>query len=280
MTDEATVQNEEQQAGEVNTPEQPEAQQAEAPASDDWRSGITDEKLRSFSERFTSPVDAAKAALEFRQKLSNAISIPGKDASEDDIKEYRSRLGVPDSPDGYNLALPEDFDEGFAGGLAEKLHAVGATPDAAKAALEWAIERQQQQDESAIKNAEQAYEEAEQALRSEWGSDYDKNLEYAKRGARQFGGEDFMEFLEGAQVNGKPLGDHPMFAKVFAAIGRRMGEGGLHAALSNEDRQSTEQKMDELTSQAHEAMNSGNRALANKLFGQRDELAKEYYGQA
>lgn len=291
MSEEATVEAGEEtteQAGETTETTETqestqettqEATQETTQEATDWRSGIEDEKLSKFAEKFTDPKDALKTAFEFRQKLSNAVVLPGKNASEEDIKEFHKRLGVPDSPDGYKIDYPEDESlKEELSMIVERMHAKGATPEAVQAAVEARKESVEKGQEAYLESLEQSRIQAEEALKKDWGNDYDKNAKYAQRGAVQFGGDEFKEFLEKAEVDGVPLGNHPQFLKVFSAIGRKMGEGGLHMALDEDEKQSMSSEIDTLTEQAHAAMEKGNRSEANKLFAKRDELSKSFYG--
>lgn len=257
---------------------------ADPPAADDWRAGIQDEKLSKFAERFTTPQDALKTAFEFRQKLSNAVTLPGKNAGEDELKEFYSKLGVPESPDGYEMApseLPEGLDAEEISAelqeLAQVLHKSGATPAVARAVAETRLQARIAEQERTQRAISEARDAQEAALKKEWGADYEPNVKYAARAAKQFGDETFGEFIN-QTVDGVRIGDHPAFLKAFATIGRKMGEGGLHAIMDTADKQSMEQQMDDLTRQAHDANSRGDRSKADQLFRQRDELAKQYYG--
>ena len=81
----------------------------------DWRAGIADERLRRYADTYASPADLAKAALDLRQKLSNAVTVPGKGASEEEHATFRKRLGIPDTPDGYEVEIPEGIEMSAAG---------------------------------------------------------------------------------------------------------------------------------------------------------------------
>ncbi len=66
---------------------------------------------------------------------------------------------------------------------------------------------------------EEAVKEANEKLKTEWGSDYDKKLELTKRAFTHFSGEEFDKFLVDTGI-----GNHPAFIKAFHAIGAAMGE--------------------------------------------------------
>lgn len=288
MTDEATV-----EAGEVEATGQAstEAETAEVTTSQevdqqavDWREPIQDEKLREFAGRFTTVEELAKTALGFRQKLSNAITLPGKGASEEEVKEYYTKLGVPESAADYGIApgdLPEGVDpESVAAELnamAEAMHKAGATPAAAKAAAEARLSALRESAEANQERMAKVQEQQEAALRKKWGKEYDTNHRYAERGFTQFAGENGAELLE-KEIDGVRVGDHPVFMELFANIGRKMGEGGLHTVMDDGDKATTEEKLSELTSKAHEARARGDVATSNRLFKEREELSSKYYG--
>ena len=57
------------------------------------------------------------------------------------------------------------------------------------------------------------------ALKNEWGVKYDENLKLADWVAREFGGDDFIKFLNESKISREP-----QFLKVAAAIGSKLGE--------------------------------------------------------
>lgn len=278
----------EPQKGEPTEPKEPREPGDDPPKDADWRASIEDPKLREFASRFESPSDVAKTAFEFRQKLSNAISLPGKKATDEEIAEFNKKLGVPESADGYEIKLPElpegVDEERLSEGMSDfraRMHKVGARPEQVQAVVDWYFDTVNTAIEQQDKAVEESFEEAEATLRKEWSDDYDANLEHAKRAVKQFGDEDFQALVDedGAKIDGKPVGNHPAFLKAFAKIGRRIGEGGLQIAMGEDEKQSTQQKLDDLTAEAMDAMNSGDKSKADRLFKERDELSRKFYGE-
>lgn len=255
-------------------------------AESSWRDGIKDESLQNFVKNFNTPEDLAKSALQFRQKLSNAITMPGKDASEDDIREFYSKLGVPESPDKYEFQLPEERPETVTdevlnpilGTMREALHKAGATPQVAQAALQTAVDLVVGSHQKTLDGWSKSYQDGVDALKQEWGADFEMNNNYAQRAYKQFHNEEFGNLLDAAIIDGKPLKNHPALTKVFADIGRKMGEGGLQYVASETDVRTFEENQDKLTREAHAAIERGDRSKADQLFRQRDEEAQRYYG--
>ncbi len=253
----------------------------------DWREGIEDDKLRDFAGRFTTPGDLAKTALEFRQKLSNAVVLPGKDASDDEVAEFRAKLGVPKSPYDYEVELPDDLPDGLVPtdedvarieSFFQAMHKAGATPATVQTAIDWYYEGLQVAVARANAEVVQARQASEATLRREWGADYDRNLEMAKRAVAEFGGAEFAALLDGFVVDGVAVGDRPEFVSVFAAVGRSMGESGIHMGMDGAAQPAAEEQLKDLTSQIHDALDRGQADRVRSLSLKRDALAERLYG--
>ena len=251
-----------------------------------WRADIADEKARKFSDGFTSIEDLAKYGLSSRQKLGKALVIPGDDADEKEVAAYRKQMGVPESADGYKYALPNDLPEAVTEAI---------TPDALKADLEMAHELGFSQaqvekmmgfrvdqlvaaSEALDTSLERAREQSVETLRKEWGDDFKVNSKLAVRAAEEFGGSEFVDFLAKTMVHGEQLANNPVIVKAFASIGRRMMEAKVHIAPGSDDRQSMDDRRDELTQKIHAARAAGDSTLAAKYDKERGALTEQIYG--
>ncbi len=238
----------------------PGAERETEPSAGDWRAAITDEKARRFAERFTSPAEAAVSAFKARQQLSGSVRVPGRKASREDIAAFRRALGVPDRPEGYAVAPPEglpgslDMDEAGKARLdtyLKGMHEAGATPGVVQRGIDlyygFLAEGLGTRERAAV----EAREKANADLTREWGADAKRNDECARRAFDTFGGERFAVFVENAEVGGVKLGDHPEMRRIFAAIGRAMGEDRLHAPGGGEQGKSAQERIDEIHSWQH-----------------------------
>lgn len=94
------------------------AQETAAEAKDDtpaWFSQLkkeSREKYRALSRHRTLD-ELADAALRAEDADRSALKIPGKDASKEEIREYLDKIGVPQSPEGYQFPRSKDEDSGF-----------------------------------------------------------------------------------------------------------------------------------------------------------------------
>ena len=239
---------------------EPGAERETEPSAGDWRAAITDEKARRFAERFASPADAAVSAFKARQQLSGSVRVPGRKAGREDVAAFRRALGVPDRPEGYAVALPEglpgslDLDEAGKARLdtyLKAMHEAGATPDVVQRGIDLYYGFLAEGLEARERAAVGAREKANADLTREWGADAKGNDGCARRVFDTFGGERFAVFVENAEVGGVKLGDHPEMRRIFAAIGRAMGEDRLHAPGGGEQGKSAQDRIDEIHSWQH-----------------------------
>lgn len=192
-------------------------------AGGEWYAGIADEGLRGYVQT-KGFKDVGVLADSYRnlEKLvgvpqDRLVRLPDKsDAPEWD--DVYSRLGRPDKPEGYELNF--DGDAAFASRMATKMHALGISKSAAQGLnAEWntyvgelieADTREKQQKDATDM----------QALKTEWGNDYAKHEELARRAGREFGlAEAEFQAISSALGSSKTL-------KLFQSIGAKMAEPG------------------------------------------------------
>ena len=196
----------------------------------DWREGVPAD-LRKMADRFASPADAVKAAADMRQKLGRSITPPADGASEDEWNAFYGKLGRPETPDGYKIsrpeALPSELVPDERGQVRESafldaMHKAGAPPRAVQAAIDWYYNELTDLHGEMKSSQNTVFEQANATLRKEWGGEFDKNLELARRAFTAFGGADLAEATDAYK-----LSNHPAFLRAFARIGRQMGEDDM-----------------------------------------------------
>lgn len=103
-----------------------------------------------------------------------------------DYSEIYSKLGRPDSADGYELQ-----DSEFASAAKEALFKAGITKNQAKELEAWISEyaqtTQKAADEARIAELDAKAKTAIEALKKEWGADFEKNQALAQDAVRKFG---------------------------------------------------------------------------------------------
>lgn len=91
---------------------------SEAPKGDatDWRKDWAPElKDNPALKDFKTPADLAKSYVETKKMVGQKTTgIPGKDATPEQIAEFRKAYGVPDKPEDYGFEPPKDLPEKLA----------------------------------------------------------------------------------------------------------------------------------------------------------------------
>ena len=251
--------------------------------STNWRELIQDEKLRKHAERFTTPDALVQANVDFRQKVSKAVVLPGKNASDEEVSAFRKAIGVPDSEEGYEFPQAVDGQE-----LPEETIAAqkewgklfqdnNISKTAAKNILTAYEQFKVAEAEASLKADEAFAEETREYLKSQWKDEYDKNLIIASKAGEQVFGEMYEDVKKIETKDGKFILDHPAIAMAFAKIGREMGEGVLGEALSDDQKDSLKDQVDAARAKRNEAHASGNNKEARKWDQRERELLEKLY---
>jgi hypothetical protein len=207
-----------QQAGEQQQP------------NTDWRLRVAGEDRELFKqlERYATEADFGKAHVSLRGKLSSGEyrRAPGKDATPDEIAQWRADIGLPASAEDYmaDLALPD----GTVLSEADKaimLKFAGAAFDGnidKQAFGRMAARYYELQDtaRSARDERDAAFQEqAEETLREAWkGQDFKRNKNAIENMLTKWPEGLAENFLAGRMADGSRIGDNPVMAQVLAQI--------------------------------------------------------------
>lgn len=212
---------------------------AEGQFSESWMD-LLDEDLRENDtlKRFKSLNELAKSHNNLRRTVgADTIRVPGKNAGDEEWAEVYQALGRPDAPDQYHLDKPEDvpdefFDESRVEKAKEVYHKLGLSQKQAEALLAFDLEYEKEVDATMAKAEQQQHEEAGQALKKEWGAQYDAKL-HAGNLAFEIGAEGNAALK--AKVEEK-YGNDPDLIRLMANIGARLEEH----KIVNQDAQASE----------------------------------------
>ncbi len=201
-----------------------------------WIAALPDEqKGNEYVKGFQKPGDFVDAALKLKTehealkpKLDNAIFKPGENATDEEKMAFNKALGVPDSAEGYEFPKGEgvEHDERMINWAKDTFKSAdlsvkqGAIVSQAWDGFMQGMEQAKQEAD------EQAVKDADTTLKTEWKSDYDKNIAETQRGYQAFEKvvPGFTEFLAQSTDGGARVGDHPMMLKAFHAIGKAIGD--------------------------------------------------------
>ena len=219
---------------------------ADPAAVADWRKEFAGENADDLKvlERFTSKADFMKSWKEQRATIAKgkgAEPLP-KDATPEQVAEFRKANGIPEKADGYYAALPEgvifgDDDKPGVTKFLEDMHALNAPPAMVSKALEVFVAAQA---EGAAHRSDldiKARDETSESLRTEWGQDYKANVNamsgFVKANIPE---ADQANFLNARMGDGTPVFSHPGMVRAFATLGRTLNPTGTSTPGGGADR--------------------------------------------
>lgn len=143
-----------------------------------WRDLLAgdDKEALTALGRITDPKTLGKSFVEMRKQLSKAQKAElAKDATPEQVAEYRKANGIPEKPDGYLEGLPKDItftdqQKPMVGKFAENMLAINTPPQYVQAALATYHQIQAETQEGIRVANENASAAGREALIEEWGS--------------------------------------------------------------------------------------------------------------
>lgn len=207
---------------------------APAGSQNDWTAHIPQEYA---AEKFWEPLkgkgfgDVLKTYAEAQKFIGGSIRLPGeKDAPQDREKKLNdvyAKLGRPESPDKYDLKLPEvggvKWDDNAVGMFKQTAHKLGLNGTQVNGLLTMYGEHLK----TGLPNIEALNQKGAQALQEHWGVNAKRNAVMAENGFKQLalaelGAEGSERLLDA--INASGFGSNPDFVRVVARIVSETGE--------------------------------------------------------
>lgn len=175
-------------------------------------------------QNFKNMEDFVKSYLH-SQKLvgANKIPVPNKHATDEDWAEVYNKLGRPETPDGYKYSFKEDeIDQEQLKGFNETAHKLGLLPKQAESLIKYYNEMNAAQLAQSEEQADVKQMETEAELKKEYGPQFHKRLDQAKKLATNSLGEDFLNNT--ILKDGSRLGDNLNIIKAFSELADKLSE--------------------------------------------------------
>lgn len=174
----------------------PAGSEAPAAGSGSWIDNVGDTDLRGWAESKglqNATIENVVGSYRNLEKLIGAdragrtVVMPGPDADGDALNEFYTKLGRPTDPKGYELPVPEGHDGKMAEWASGVFHEAGLTPKQAQVVAEkWNEYVGGMSQESQAAQQAQA-QQAEAALRKEWGAAYEQKVNGIEQAASALG---------------------------------------------------------------------------------------------
>lgn len=200
-------------------------QQTETPKEIDFKSLIPKEyKEEKALSNFNNMEDLLKSYLHAQKMVgANKIAVPNKMATEDDWKEVFKKLGAPENPDDYKYSFKEDeINPEQLKSFNETAHKLGLLPKQAENLIKFYQEMNSVGEQSKLQTAQAKQLEAESLLKKEFGAEYGKRLDQAKRLASETFGKELLNNT--ILQDGSRLGDNVEIIRAFTMLADKLSE--------------------------------------------------------
>ena len=197
-----------------------------------WRDGFAgeDTKFKSELERFSTPADMGKAYREARATISsgNLKQSPDENATPEDLAAFRSANNIPAEASGYLENLPEglvlgDDDKEIFENFAGAMHEMNVEPAVMHKVIDWYNGFAEDQQDGMAEMDNGHHQETEDALRTEWGTDYRSNINLVGSLIETtFGEENASAILNARDGEGRALMNIPGVLQGLADISRKL----------------------------------------------------------
>ena len=175
-------------------------------------------------DNFNNMEDFVKSYLH-AQKLVGAdkIPVPNKHATDEDWNEVFKRLGAPENPEDYKYNIKDqELDNQQVSEFNKAAHRLGLLPKQAEGLIKFYNEMNTNMAASQEDAAAQAQLTTETELKKEFGPQFNKRLDQAKKLAVNSLGSEFLEntYLK----DGSRLGDNIKVIKAFSELAEKLSE--------------------------------------------------------
>ena len=175
-------------------------------------------------KNFNNMEDFVKSYLHAQKMVgADKIPVPNKHSTDEDWNEVFKRLGAPGSPDDYKYDFKDqEMDSQQVQEFNKTAHRLGLLPKQAEGLIKFYNEMNVNNAASQEEAAAQAQMNVEAELKKEFGPQFNKRLDQAKRLAVNSLGQDFLEntYLK----DGSRLGDNLNVIKAFSDLADKLSE--------------------------------------------------------
>lgn len=202
-----------------------------APASNNapsWTEGLSEDLMGMVEVKgWKGPEDVLTSYRnleKFAGGSKKLVELPGEDANEESLNSFYSKLGRPESPDKYEFNTPDDADADLDQWFRSTAHKHGLSAKQAAALYDDWNAMSAERMSGFNEQQQMADKEAIAALRKEWGTQFDANIDAGRNVVKALGlPEDDLKTIN-AEVGTATM------LKLFATLGAKMGESGFEGS--------------------------------------------------
>jgi len=185
-----------------------------------WRDTLPEELKNDPTLQNLKDVESlAKTVVHQQKMIGSRVPMPKTDEEK---SELYGKLGRPDEPTKYEVTIPDThkdyFQEAAVNEFKNVAHKIGLNNEQVSALIDYQVAQINYQAENQQSSMAVQKEEAETALKQEWGFEYDRNVRAAQRALQVYGDDEILQLMN------TEAGNHPAVIKLFARLGKDVTE--------------------------------------------------------
>lgn len=189
-----------------------------------WRGALPKDLQNHEAFQNKEVKDVAQEYLSLKEKIEKSIPVITENSDEKEIKEFKEKLGIPDSADDYKLPdveLPEGMekDEDFESRFKNEAIEANLTKAQFEKLFKFANEYMGSKYTETINERKKNHEDAEKTLKKDWGNSYGNNLKKAQNIIKKYADDEEIK-----EINKTGIGNNPVFIKLFHKIAQDVSE--------------------------------------------------------
>jgi hypothetical protein len=201
---------------------------APAPVAADWKDSLDEDIRNDPSMSYIKDIPSLAKSYVNAQKQMGAdkFIVPGKHATNDDWKNVFHKLGLPETPEKYEIESPKDIEvnKEFLTNFKQKAHELGLLPKQVQELFNWNNQLSKDVTTKQSQAEQERINKEVSQLRSEWGEAEKRNLTIA-----QVATEEVEKKVPGLKdfLDRTGLGNEPHFIRLMHEFGKNFMEDKL-----------------------------------------------------
>jgi hypothetical protein len=197
-------------------------------AEPNWLLSLPEEYQNSeILNQYKTIEDLAKGHIETKRMVGDRVKIPDENTTPEDVAKFYSRLGRPETPDGYEFTQVEmpptlPIDENLLKGFKSKAHELGLTKKQADGVYVDYLNNIKEMNSKIIADYEAGVNQQLEVLKTRWGDQFEANKAAAINSFKQLASPSLQ-----ATVEKEGWGNHPDFVELFHKISVATSEDNL-----------------------------------------------------
>ena len=152
--------------------------------------------------------------------------------NDEEKGELYNKLGRPETSEGYELAVPQGYEEYYPAEMLKSFkdtgHKLGLNAEQMQGLVEWQKGSVDYQYNQSMISGEAVGVSTAEALKEEFGAEYDKNMRSAQRALRVYGNRAIQDKLADPRY-----GNDPDLIRMLAAAGKDITEDSAQGTANN-----------------------------------------------